>query len=244
MEPVIAQKSLANETWFIELLAGKGFVKFSHNTFTNGKAQIRIEGTRFIADPRAESIIYKTDFRNADRQTVTLMVNQMLKMRAFFSDEALAQERAEKTRVDRALDKIAMTIKDGPETGGGVQLRRFLWSLYNMHHVVNLWRLTADLDNDRAGWGTEVFAGALSGLVKEKDVKRALEAAGEMERWNIEQPGENVIAEIQNAENIISDLIRKAPPSRTHTVLFSLQRRIAEAKRDLRDDNSSAPQSS
>ena len=235
MEQVITQKSLATETWFIELLAGKGFAKSSENTFTNGKAQIRVNGIQFIADPGAESTTYKADFRNANRQTVTIMVDQMLKMHAFRSDEDLTQERAEKKSADQALAGIALTIKEGPETGGGMQLRKFLWSLYNMHHVVNLWRLTADLDNERAGWVAEIFAGALNGLVKENDLKRALEAAGEMERWDMEQPVGNVDGGIQDAENIVTDLLRKTPPSRTHTVLASLQRRIAGAKRDLRE---------
>ncbi len=241
MEHVITQKSLATETWFIEMLAGKGFAKSSENTFTNGKAQIRVDGTQFIADPGAESTTYKADFRNANRQTVTIMVDQMLKMHAFRSDDDLTQERAEKKSADQALAGIALTIKEGPETGGGMQLRKFLWSLYNMHHVVNLWRLTADLDNERAGWVAEIFAGALNGLIKEKDVKRALEAAGEMKRWDMEQPSDNVLAELQDAENIIVGLMRKAPPSRTHTVLVSLQRRIAEAKQELREENSQMP---
>jgi hypothetical protein len=34
-------------------------------------------------------------------------------------------------RQEQALTKIALSIRDCPDTGGGVQLRRFLWSLYN-----------------------------------------------------------------------------------------------------------------
>jgi hypothetical protein len=172
------------------------------------------------------------------------MVDQMLKMHAFLTDEELTQERADKKSVDRALAGIALTIKEGPDTGGGMQLRRFLWSLYNMHHVVNLWRLTAELDHERAGWVAEVFAGALSGLVKEKDLKRALQAAGEMERWEREHPGQKLLDELQEAENIVAGLMRKTPPSRAHTVLVSLLGRMAEAQQDLREEDSPVPQSS
>lgn len=236
MDAAITLKSLATETWFIDLLAGKGFVRSSESTFTNGKAVIRVDGAHFVADPGGEDTTYKADFRNADRQTVTFMVGQILSMHAFLTEEELAQERAEKQSVDRALAGIARTIKEGPDTGGGVQLRRFLWSLYNMHHLVNLWRLTAELDQERSGWVAEVLAGALSGLVKDKDLKRTLQAAGEMERWDREHSGEGVLAELQEAENLIAGLTRKAPPGRTHTVLVSLLGRLEEAQRDLREE--------
>ncbi len=49
----------------------------------------------------------------------------------------------DKQRIERALNGIAATIKEGPDTGSGVQLRRFLWSLYNQQHLINLWRMTA-----------------------------------------------------------------------------------------------------
>jgi len=165
-------------------------------------------------------------------------------MHMFLTDEELAQERAEKKSVDRALAGIALTIKEGPDTGGGMQLRRFLWSLYNMHHVVNLWRLRADLDDERAGWVAEVFAGALTGLVKETDLKRTLQAAGEMERWERGHSGGTVLDELQEAESIVARLARKAPPSRTHTVLVSLLGRMAEAQRDLREEDFPALQPS
>jgi len=240
----MTQKSLSHETWFVELLASKGFAKSSENTFSNGKALIRVDGAHFFADPGTEDTTYQADFLNADRQTTTFMVNQILKMHAFLTDEELAQERVEKKSVDRALAGIALTIKEGPDTGGGMQLRRFLWSLYNMHHVVNLWRLTAELDNERNGWVAEVFAGALNGLLTEKDLKRSLEAAGEMERWDKEPTGEKVFADLQEAENIVAGLTRKAPPSRAHTVLVSLLGRMAEAQRDLREEDCSGSQCS
>jgi replicative DNA helicase len=146
--------------------------------------------------------------------------------------------------VDRALAGIAMTIKEGPNTGVGMQLRQFLWSLYNMHHVVNLWRLTANLDSQRSAWVAEVFAGALGGLVKDTDLKRTLQVAGEMERWEREHSGEEVAVALQEAQNIVAALTRKSSPSRTHTVLVSLLERMAEAQRELREEDSQVPKSS
>ena len=149
--PTTEMSTLASQAWFIELLAGKAF--------TNGEATIQVDGSQFAANPGGGKAGCKADFHQADRETVTFMVEQILKLRPFLTDEALAQERSQKERVDQALAGIALTIRDGPDTAGGVQLRRFLWSVYNMHHFVNLWRLTAEFTNSaRNGlrkWSTD-----------------------------------------------------------------------------------------
>ena len=241
MDPFITLKSLATETWFVELLAGKGFSKSSENTFTNGKAKIRVEGTRFFADPGAEDSTFKADFRQADRKTVIFMVDQILKMHAFRTDEELMQERAEKKNVDRALAGIAHTIREGPDTGGGVQLRRFLWSLYNMHHVVNLWRLMAELDNERAGWVTEVFAGALAGLVKESDLKCALQNAGEIERWDKMRSSNETMERFDQAQHPIEELVKTIPPCRAHTELVRLLQDFAQVRAAINESTDKSP---
>jgi len=240
METTITQSTemntLASQAWFIELLAGKGFVKSSEMAFTNGKASIRVDGSHFAANPGVGNASYKADFQQANRQTVTFMVEQILKLRPFFTDAELAQEQTRKEGVDRALAGIALTIRDGSDTGGGVQLRRFLWSLYNMHHLVNLWRLTAELDHQHAAWVVEVLQGVLTGLVKDADLKRTLQTAGEMDRWDKEQPAGEVLSEIQEAANMVTGLVSRVPPSRAHTVLVSLLGRIHEAQRELRGE--------
>lgn len=240
MEPVITPQKTAKlcllaEPWFLELMTERGFKKTSENAFTRGKSQIRVDGAILSARQSQGDTTYKADFSNANQESVTFMVDQMLKLPAFLSDEELDQQRAEKQRVIRALNGIAETIKEGPDTGGGVQLRQFLWSIYNMHHVVNLWRLAAELDSERGAWVAEVFAGTLSGLVKDKDIKQALQASGEMDRWDREQAGNQTLASLQDAANIVNDLAKKALPSRPHTVLVSLLGHISEAKRDLLD---------
>ena len=67
-----------------------------------------------------------SDFAGADRAAVTAILEQMLKMRPFLTSVDLAQEQFEKQSIERSLTGIANTIKDGPDTGSGVQLRRFL----------------------------------------------------------------------------------------------------------------------
>ena len=162
-----------------------------------------------------------------------MMLESFLKMRPFLTEADLTQERAEKHRIERALTGIAATIKEGPDTGSGVQLRRFLWALYNQHHLINLWRMTAVLDSRRAGRVSEVFAAAFVGVLKEDDIKRALLAAGEIERWDREQPDTEALRALAEAERIISELIRRIPPSRAHTELVDLLSRFAAVKREI-----------
>ena len=92
------------------------------------------------------------------------------------------------SRHEQALTKIALCIRDCPDTGGGMQLRRFLWSLYNQHHVLNLWTFVSRLDSERSALASEVLSAALVGNLKEDDIKRALLVAGEISRWEEAQP--------------------------------------------------------
>ena len=51
----------------------------------------------------------------------------------------MPRTQSEPVSCHHAIELIAVRIRSSPDTSGGVQLRRFLWSLYNMHHMVNLW---------------------------------------------------------------------------------------------------------
>jgi len=138
------------------------------------------------------------------------------------------------SRHEQALTKIALCIRDCPDTGGGVQLRRFLWSLYNQHHLLNLWTLVSRLDGERSVLVTEVLTAALVGNLKEDDIKRALLVAGEMARWDETQPSSETQQRLEEAESIVTSLVRSLPPSRAHTDLVSLQRRFAEVRSEWR----------
>jgi hypothetical protein len=146
----------------------------------------------------------------------------------------LAQECAEEERLERALTGIALTIKEGPDTHSGVQLRRFLWSLFNSYHLVNLWRMTGVLDSKRAAWVSEVFAGALAGILKEDSIKRALVAAGEMDRWEKVQLSDEGNADLDEALRRVEALLRTMPPSRPHTELHRARECLWEAQTALR----------
>ena len=138
------------------------------------------------------------------------------------------------SRHEQALTKIALCIRDGPDTGGGVQLRRFLWSLYNQHHLLNLWTFGSRLDGERSALASEVLTAALVGNLKEDDIKRALLVAGEMTRWEETQPSNESQQRLEEAERIVEGLARTLPPSRAHTDLVSLLREFGKVRNEWR----------
>jgi replicative DNA helicase len=79
-----------------------------------------------------------------------------------------------------------------------------------------------------------VFAGAFVGVLKEDDIKRALLAAGEMERWDQVRPDTEALEKLDEAERIILDLVRRTPPSHAHTEFADLLSRFAAVKREIR----------
>ena len=139
------------------------------------------------------------------------------------------------SRHDQALHQVAQAIRDNPDTSGGVQLRRFLWSLYNMHHAVNLWTLVSRLDQPHSQWVAEVLTAALVGNLQEKDVKRALQESGEMQRWDRVQPSDEFLERFEESRRLIEGLVRTVPPSRAHTELVRLVRNFAEVQTVLKE---------
>lgn len=234
MNPETPRDPLAEQPWFVAYLASKGFEKTSPTTFVRGEASIHVDGTQIHADPGSGHRGWTTDFAGADRASVKAMLEQILKTRPFLTPVDLAEERIEKQNLERALTGIATTIKDGPDTGHAVQLRRFLWSLYNGHHLVNLWKMTCVLDSTRGGWVSEVCAGAFVGALKEDDIKRALLVAGEMQRWDEVQPSDDQASQIDVAVEKIEDVLKTMPPSNAHTQLKRARELLWEAKDALR----------
>jgi replicative DNA helicase len=144
-------------------------------------------------------------------------------------------------RHEQALTKIALCIRDCPDTGGGVQLRRFLWSLYNQHHLVNLWTVVSRLDGERSALVSEVLTAALVGNLKEDHIKRALLVAGEMARWDETLPSNETQRCLEEAESKVASLVRSLPPCRAHTDLVSLLRQFAEVRNEWRMASQAEP---
>ena len=66
MQPEMPKVPLADQPWFIDLLAGKGFFRSSPTTFARGPASIHVEGTKFHADPGTGEKGWSTDLAEAD----------------------------------------------------------------------------------------------------------------------------------------------------------------------------------
>ena len=230
MNPEMPRTTLADQDWLAEFLAAKGFHSRLPGVFTNSNATLKIEGSQLLANPGTGDKAWKADLTGADPPTIRMVIEQILKLRAFWTEQQLADEKAEHGRIQEALNGIAGTIQEGADTHGGIQLRYFLWSLYNQHHLVNLWQMTSVLDSQHSAWVAEVFAGALAGKLKEDDLKRALGESGEMCRWDQVQPSNQAQERLEEAESIIRQLVRTMPPSQAHTGLASLLRQLDELK--------------
>lgn len=133
---------------------------------------------------------------------------------------------------ERALMQIARGIRENPDTGGGVQLRRFLWSLYNQHHLVNLWTLVSRLDHEHSVLVKDVMTAALVGTLQESDIKRALVAAGEMDRWDTTQPSDETRNRLDEVRGTLESMVRTQPPGPAHTDLVFLLNRFSEVTRE------------
>jgi len=217
---------LNEQLWFIAFLAEKGFKAFSSEIFTRERAKIEVKGAKLRADPGTGDKTWNADLQGAKHSTIKMIVEQILNMRPFFTDAQIAKERASKESLERALTGICTTIMEGSDTHSVVQLRRFLWSLYNGHHLVNLWRMTCVLDSTRASWVSEVFAGAFVGVLKEDDIKRALVVAGEMRRWDEVRLSGETQRRIEDLIQQIETMVRTIPPSRAHVELNTARERL------------------
>ena len=197
---IAPRQTFIDQPWLAEFLAAKGFVRSSPTSFTNGKASLHFEGARFTADPGNGDQTWIAELTGLAPETLRLFVEQILGTRPFLPESEVARQQSAKQRAEAALHQIALSIAEHPNTGSGQQLRRFLWSLYNEHHLVNLRRLTAVLDTQHARFVAEVFTGVLSGLLDEGDLERALRSAGEMERRDKERSARRPLERLDEAE--------------------------------------------
>lgn len=243
MNPEMPKRPLVDQPWFVDFLASKGFAKSSPTTFVRDQATIHVDGTVFHADPGTGDKGWSTDLVGTNPAMAKTLLEQIFKLRPFLTDLDLNLGKIKRQGLERALTGIANTIKDGPDTGGGVELRRFLWSLYNPHHLVNLWKMTCVLDSTHGAWVSEVCTAAFVGDLKEEDIKRALLVAGEMQRWDEVQLTSNQYSQIQEAIEKVEDLLKVLPPSRSHTELEGVRKSLWAAKDGLRRTTKSTTES-
>jgi hypothetical protein len=139
---------------------------------------------------------------------------------------------------ERALNKIAQAIKEDPESVAGVQLRRFLWSIYDMHHLVNLWSVNTRVEEEEhRKLVCEVLAGYLDRKLLQSDVKRALLVCGDFQRFTATVASDETLTQLDDAEKQLAGLVRVVPPSEAHTELVKLLHHFAVVKAELLSGN-------
>ncbi len=93
------------------------------------------------------------------------------------------QESVPQEELDAALKTITEYLATGWSTGGGRRLRQFVWSLWNGHHLINLFDLSSGLDGRLTDAVTVVFRGAMVGALSEDQKRGVLQRSGEFSRW-------------------------------------------------------------
>lgn len=86
-----------------------------------------------------------------------------------------------------ALETITDYLATGWSTGGGRRLRQFVWSLWNGHHLINLYDLSSGLDGRLTDAVIVVFRASMVDVLTEDQKRRVLKESGELARW--EQAG-------------------------------------------------------
>jgi hypothetical protein len=84
--------------------------------------------------------------------------------------------------VEAALTRVALCLRDN-NTDSTAQLKRFLWSLWNGDHHVNLYRLGTVLDSNNSEAVALIFSAYMLGILREEHLRWMLEKSGEMHRW-------------------------------------------------------------
>jgi hypothetical protein len=104
-----------------------------------------------------------------------------------FKTELRASKARRKTispeEVESAVTTAIEALRTGWTTGGGRRLQRFVWSLWNGYHFINLFELSHGLDGRLTDAVIVLFRAAMSDVLTEHQKRRILTESGEMRRW-------------------------------------------------------------
>jgi len=237
MAPEIARSSLADQPWFKEFLGDRGFQRSAPGTFTNGRATVRVDGSLLHAIPGDGTKAWRSELNETPAEAIRQLLKVVLAAPAFLSQAELDHRATRQRSADEALQNIATSIREHPETHSGQHLRRFVWSIWNGHHALNLWRMKDVLDSQHNGWVTEVFTAWMQGFVSEIAIRTALFDSGEMERWDTVGLGAPEQRRVADALDAVTDLINATPPgapSRELTRANGLLRQVLDLLQDAK----------
>lgn len=235
MAPEIARPPLAEQPWFAEFLAERGFKRTASATFTNGRATVRLDGAVLFAIPGDGSKSWRSELNEAPPGAIRQLLAVVLAAPSFLSQAELDRRAARQRTAEEALHNIAASIREHPDTHSGQHLRRFVWSIFNGHHALNLWRMKDVLDSQRNGWVTEVFTAWMQGFVSETAIRTALCDSGEIDRWDtvrLRVPEQKRLVEAFDA---VTDLLNSSSPSAPVTQLTRANGLLREVMDCLRE---------
>ena len=221
----------------MEFLQERGFERSAPATFTNGRATVRVEGSALYAIPGDGSKQWRSELKEAPPGAIRQLLAVVLAAPSFLSQAELEQRANRQRAAEEALRNIAASIGEHPETHSGQQLRRFVWSIFNGHHALNLWKMKEVLDSKHNGWVTEVFRAWMEGHLPEKAIREALSGSGELDRWDtvrLRAPEQKRLVEAFDA---VTDLVNSVPPSAPLTQLTranGLLRQVIDCLREAK----------
>ncbi len=229
MNPELTRPMFAEQPWFQQILRDWGFRPTASATFTNGRASLRLEGTVLIAIPADGVKVWRSELNQASPKAVRQLLDTILASPSFLSQPELDRRAGRERQAQEALRNLAGSIRENPDTHSGPHLRRFLWSLFNGHHALNLWGLKSVLDSRHNEWVGEVFTAWMEGHVTEGTLRTALRASGELDRWDtvtIRAAGAERLTEAMDA---ITGLLNSIPPGPSSTRLSRANDLLQEA---------------
>lgn len=231
----LAHPPIFEQPWFQELLDAHDFRRTGPGEFSNGRASLRIEGNQLTAIPGDGGRPWKTQLGGVPVGGIRSLLTTFLATPSFRSAKRVEHDRARVESAEAALGIVAEFILQSPETHGGIRLRQFLWSIWNGHHVLNLWRLRDGLDIRHREAVQVVFAAWWDGYLGDESLRKVLMSTGEFDRWESVRAGPSHQRRLGDALDAVADVLIQVPPgdlSRELARVDELLRRIGERVRN------------
>ena len=220
---------LAELPWLNNFLVARGFERTSPGNFSNGRATLRFDGWVLHAVPDDRTKTWRSDLSEATPESIRQLLVPLLASPSFLSHAELEQRRGREVILRENLASIAEIIAAAPETPTGRQLRGFLWSMYNSHHLINLYSAKDDLEGKHLKRMLDVLGGWLDGHISEDALRAALSASGEMDRWDTVNLTGTEETRLLSVINDVETLIKSVSPSQAHVDFAAARRNLVMA---------------
>jgi len=236
MAPELAPTPLAEQPWFAEFLESRGFRKTAPATFSNGRASVRLDGSTLYAVPGDDGKkVWRTQVNETSPESIRQLLGVVLSAPSFLSQAELDQRAERQRQAELSLGRIAAEIRENPDSSEGQQLRRFVWSIFNQHHALSLWRMKEELGPHHGRMVAEVMTAWIEGNLSESAIRSALEDSGEMDRWDIVRLQGPEQRRLTDAIDAVSDVLKSTPPGSSSPALTRINDLLREVANLLRN---------